>query len=242
MSRIRRGWRQQDLATACGLSRGTISRIERGHLQELSIASVRRVCRELEIRVELLPRSRLGHGDRLTNARHAALAEFVVAWLGKLDGWTVRPEVSFAFYADRGIVDVVGWHLARSALLIVELKTEIVDVGELLGTLDRKRRVARQIAEQLGWRATQVGVCLLVADSMTNRRRVDSHAATLRAALPGDGRALRRWLREPVGDLRAMRFVSDARQGRVRSSFAAPRRIATRCRARDPARHGPIRA
>jgi len=235
MSRIRRGWRQQDLATACSLSRGTISRIERGHLQELSIGSVRRVCHELEIRVELLPRSRLGAGDRLANARHAALAEFVVAWLGKLDGWTVRPEVSFAFYADRGIVDVMGWHPARGAVLIIELKTEIVDVGELLGTLDRKRRVARQIAEQLGWRATQVGVCLLVADSMTNRRRVDSHAATLRAAFPSDGRTLRRWLREPVGDLRAMRFVSDARQGRVRSTFAAPRRIATRCRHRGTA-------
>jgi transcriptional regulator with XRE-family HTH domain len=241
MSRIRRGWRQQDLATACGLSRGTISRIERGHLQELSIGSLRRVSHELDIRVELLPRSRLGGADRLTNARHAALAEFVVAWLGKLDGWTVRPEVSFAFYADRGIVDVLGWHQIRGAVLIVELKTEMVDVGELLGTLDRKRRVARQIAGQLGWHATQVGVCLLVADSMTNRRRVESHGATLRAAFPGDGRNLRRWLGDPVGELRAMRFVSDARQGRIRSTFAAPRRIATRRRAGDAALHRPIR-
>jgi transcriptional regulator with XRE-family HTH domain len=241
MSRIRRGWRQDDLAAGCGLSRGTISRIERGHLQELSIGSLRRVCHCLDIRVELLPRSRLGDADRLTNARHAALAEFVVTWLAKLDGWTVRPEVSFAFYADRGIVDVLGWHPARAAVLIVELKTEIVDVGELLGTLDRKRRVARQIAEQLGWRATGVGVCLLIADSMTNRRRVDAHAATLRAALPGDGRTLRRWLGEPIGDLRAMRFVSDARQGRVRSTFAAPRRIATRNPSSHAASHRPIR-
>jgi hypothetical protein len=150
--------------------------------------------------------------------------------------------VSFAFYADRGIVDVIGWHPARGAVLIVELKTEIVDVGELLGTLDRKRRVAGKIAEQLGWRATWIGVCLLVADSMTNRRRVDSHVATLRAAFPGDGRTLRRWLREPIGDLRAMRFVSDARQGRIRSAFAAPRRIVTRCGAGDPALHRSTRA
>src|SRR5688500_12472656 len=81
MRRIRRGWRQQDLAAACGLSRGTISRIERGHLHELSIGSLRRVTQVLDISVELLPRSRLGDGNRLANARHAALAEFVVAWL-----------------------------------------------------------------------------------------------------------------------------------------------------------------
>ncbi len=226
--RIRRGWRQQDLADLAGVSRGTISRIERGKLDELSIGRVRAVCLALEIRAELMPRSRHAEVDRMASARHSALAEFVVNWLAGLEGWIVRPEVSFAFYADRGIVDVLAWHAKRRAILVIELKTEIIDVGELLGTLDRKRRVAARIAQDLGWRPDVVGVCLLVGESMTNRRRVQRHAATFQAALPQDGRAIRRWLREPVLDLRAMRFVSDGRPGNVRSAFSAPRRVLAR--------------
>lgn len=232
-ARIRRGWRQQDLADLAGVSRGTVSRIERGKLHELSIGRVRAVCQALEIRVEMLPRSRHADIDRMASAHHAALAEFVVGWLAGLEGWVVRPEVSFAFYADRGIVDVLAWHEKRAAILIIELKTEIIDVGELLGTLDRKRRVATRIAHELGWRADVVGACLLIGDSMTNRRRVDTHAATFRAALPQDGRALRGWLCHPTGDLRAMRFVPDARPGNVRSGFAAPRRVSTRSKQRS---------
>jgi transcriptional regulator with XRE-family HTH domain len=237
ISRLRREWRQQDLADRAGLSRGTVSRIERGVIHELVVGQIRAVCQALEIRLEMLPRSRLADLDRVASARHAALAEHVIAWLGGIGGWTVRPEVSFAFYADRGVVDVLAWHAARAAVLVIELKTEIVDVGELLGTLDRKRRVAPKVADSLGWQPRSVGVCLLIGDSMTNRRRVAERGATFRAALPQDGRDLRSWLRDPASELRSMRFVSDARPGSVRSTFAAPRRISTavsRSRSRRP--------
>ena len=39
----------------------------------------------------------------------------------------------------------------RRALLVIELKTAIVDVGELLGTFDRKVRNAGEVARRLGW-------------------------------------------------------------------------------------------
>jgi transcriptional regulator with XRE-family HTH domain len=232
VARLRRAWRQQDLADRAGVSRSTVSRIERGLVQELSIGQLRAVCQVLEIRVELLPKSRLAELERIVAARHAALGEHVVTWIGGMHGWIVRPEVSFAFYGDRGVVDVVAWHAAASAILVIELKTEIIDVAELLGTLDRKRRVASQIAEMFGWHPRSIGTCLLVGESMPNRRRVAEHSGTFRSALPADGRALRAWLRAPGGELRAMRFVSDARPGTVRSAFAAPRRVSTRFRGR----------
>jgi transcriptional regulator with XRE-family HTH domain len=227
-SRIRRGWRQSDLAAASGVSRGTVSRIERGAIHEIAFGMLTRVAAALDVRVELLTRSRGADLDRLLNQKHAALAEAVIALLRRIGGWVVRPEVSFSEWGERGIVDLLAWHERSSTVLVIELKTDIVDVGELLGTLDRKRRLGIRIAASAGWLATSVATCLIVAESMSNRRRVGAHAGTFRAALPDDGRRARAWLRDPGGDLRALLFVSNARPGSVRSSFATVRRVSSR--------------
>ena len=227
-ARIRRGWRQGDLAREAGVGATTISRIEIGHLDGIPVGTLRKVARPLEIRVELLPRSRAGDLDRVVSARHSALAEEVVAWFERLGGWTLRPEVSFSIYGERGIVDLLAWHERRAALLVIELKTEIVDVGELLGTLDRKRRLAREIVRDLKWVPATVSTALIVGDGMTNRRRVRAHAGTFSAALPDEGRTLRRWLLDPVGEVRALTFVSDNHQGNVRTGFTTVRRVRPR--------------
>jgi transcriptional regulator with XRE-family HTH domain len=227
-ARIRRGWRQRDLATRAGLSRGTVGRIELGRLEELTLGTIRRVARILEIGAELNPRTRGAALDRILAARHAALAEAVVAWFARIDGWVVRPEVSFSIWGERGVVDLLGWHAATATLLVIELKTAIVDVGDILATFDRKIRLARNIAVELGWQAASVAACLVIGDGMTNRRRIADHAATFRAAFPDDGRRLHGWLARPVGSVRALTFVSDARPGSLRSGFATPARVSTR--------------
>jgi transcriptional regulator with XRE-family HTH domain len=73
--RIRRRWRQRDLASRANVSQTMISRIERGHLGGIQLDVIRRVCAALEIRVELDARWRGGELDRLRNARHSALHE-----------------------------------------------------------------------------------------------------------------------------------------------------------------------
>src|SRR5262245_64576528 len=109
-ARIRRGWRQADVAIRAGCSDSVVSRIERGHLDEITVGSIRAVASVLEIRVELLPRSRAADLDRLVNAKHAALSEGVLGWLRRFPGWEFRPEQSFSIYGERGIIDLVGWH------------------------------------------------------------------------------------------------------------------------------------
>jgi transcriptional regulator with XRE-family HTH domain len=234
-ARVRRGWRQTDLAKGAGVGATTIARIEAGRVDGIPVGTLRKVAHSVEIRVELLPRSRAADLDRIVSARHSALAEEVVAWLRRLDGWVVRPEVSFSIYGERGIVDLVAWHQVRQALLTIELKTEIVDVGELLGTFDRKRRLAREIVRDLQWRPAIVSTALIVGDGMTNRRRIRAHAATFSAALPVDGRTFRRWLLDPVGEVRALLFVSDNHQGEVRTGFTTVRRVRSRSVAADTA-------
>src|SRR5205807_764098 len=89
--------------------------------------------------------------------------------------------------------------------LVIELKTEIVDVQELLGTLDRKARLGPQIVEDLGWKPRAVGRWVIVAESSTNRRRVAVHAQTVRAVLPVGHSEIVAWLREPRGPRAASR-------------------------------------
>jgi len=145
-ARLRRGLRQLDVAAAAGIAVAWVSRAEHGRLDDLPLSALRRQARVLEIRLELLPRTSGADLDRLINAGEVALAEEVIRRLRAVGGWIVRPEVSFAIYGERGVVDLLAWHAATATLLVIELKTAIVDVGELLATLDRKSRLARQVA------------------------------------------------------------------------------------------------
>ena len=223
--RSRRGWRQADLGACSGLSRSAISRMERGHLDTMSIRSVRLVAAALDVRVEVLARWRAGDLDRLVNARHSALHESVARFFRELAGWEVVAEVSFSVYGERGVIDLLAWHAPSRTLLIIELKTDIVDVQELIGTLDRKRRHAATIARERGWDPRRVACWVIVAEGRTNRRRVQAHASVLRLAFPQDGRQMNAWLRAPVDRMAALSFWSELRPGNVRGGLATRRRV-----------------
>jgi transcriptional regulator with XRE-family HTH domain len=226
-ARVRRRLRQSDVAAMAHVSTATVCRLERGHLESLSVGTVRRIAAVLDIRVDLTGRWRGGELDRLMNAGHSALHESVARHFESLREWVVRPEATFSVYGERGAIDVLCWHAARRALLVVELKTEIVDVNELLGTLDRKRRLAGAAAREFGWRPSSVSVWLVVAAGRTNRRRIRVHRAMLANALPDDASMVKRWLANPAGSLAALstwRVPGD--QAGPRSD--APRRIRPR--------------
>ena len=140
----------------------------------------------------MTPRWRGGELDRLLNARHSALHEDVATMFDRTPGWLMAPEVSFNVYGERGVIDVLAFHPATGSLLVVELKTEIVDVQELVGTMSRKVRLARRIALERGWHAGSVSGWIVVASSTTNRRRIVAHRTMLRAAFGSDGRTMRR--------------------------------------------------
>ncbi len=55
----------------------------------------------------------------------------------RLAEWLAQPEVSFAIYGERGVIDILAFHPRSRALLVIELKTGIVDVQALIGTVDR---------------------------------------------------------------------------------------------------------
>jgi len=223
-ARVRRRLRQCDVAMMAHVSTSTVCRLERGHLESLSVGTVRRIAAVLDVRVDLIGRSRGGELDRMLNARHSALHESVARHFESLREWVVRPEATFSVYGERGAIDLLCWHADRRALLVVELKTEIVDVNELLGTLDRKRRLAGAAAREFGWTPASVSTWLVVSASRTNRRRALVHRAMLANALPDDPSRVKRWLANPAGSLAALSTwrVPDDQEG---PRPHAPRRI-----------------
>ena len=111
--------------------------------------------------------------------------------------WIVRPEVSFNYYGDRGRIDLLAFHPPTATLLVVEIKTVIGDVQELLGTMDMKERLAGRVARSPGFRPRAVVSALVVAESTTNRRRLAEHA-NLFSRFGLRGRQAAAWLRSPV--------------------------------------------
>lgn len=208
--RRQRGWAQARLAAAAGVSAWAVYRIEGGHADAVLAGTLTRVVAALDgylsVRV-------LWHGeglDRLRDRRHAAVVERLIGLLRE-DGWIVEPEVSFNQFGDRGSIDVLAFHPASGALLVVEVKTVIPDVGGMLATLDRKARLAPGIATQRGWAVRAVSRLLVVPEASTARRRVADHVATFAAALPARNVEVRRWLRDPAGRLAGILFLSDPR-------------------------------
>lgn len=233
--RVRKGWRQQDLSMRAGVSRTLIGQIEHGRLASVPLGTIRRVAAALDARFNTVVRWQGGDLGRLINARHAAMHEAVARSFGSLDGWVAEPEVSFSIYGERGIIDILAWHPGRRILLVVELKTEFVDINELMGTVDRKRRLAAVIARERAWDPLIVATWVVVSDNRTNRRALTGHEAVLRAKFPVDGRMMRSWLRRPEGRCNALSFLPWVHDAGVRRDLAPVRRVnrpsAPRCRA-----------
>ena len=50
-----------------------------------------------------------------------------------LPDWVAVPEVTFSIYGERGAIDILAWHEPTRSLLVIELKTELVDIQETSG-------------------------------------------------------------------------------------------------------------
>jgi transcriptional regulator with XRE-family HTH domain len=223
--RIRKRLRQEDLADAAGVSRGVIVRIEHGRAAAVTVATLEKAAAPLGARV-VCRLSWNGEGlDRLLDAAHASVVEQVVRLLATA-GWLVATEVSFNVWGERGSIDVLAFHPTTRILLVIEVKSVVPDVQATLVTLDRKERLAREIARARGWDAVAVSRLLVIREDRTARRRIEAHAATFAHAFPDRAREIRAWLARPVPDrpLRGLWFLSNESQADAKQRVRVPRR------------------
>jgi DNA-binding XRE family transcriptional regulator len=216
--RRRRGWSQQRLAFEARVPRWVISSIETGRADQIPMwrlaAVVGAVGGYLSVRIQY-------HGDgldRLRDRRHADLVEAIVSRL-RMDGWQVATEVSFNEFGERGSIDVLAFDPATGALLVVEVKSVVPDIGGMLMTLDRKARLASRVAaRQLGWVSKTVSRLLVLPEDRTARRRVTQHEATFSVSFPARNVAVRRWLAAPEGPMAGLMFLPTAQDANTRQT------------------------
>lgn len=215
-----------------------ISNIERGRLESVSVGTILAVARALDIQVSLTARWHGGDLDRLVNSRHARLHESVaLLFASELPDWVLDPEVSFSIYGERGVIDILAWHPGHRALIVIELKTDIVDVNQLMGQMDQRRRLAREIVRERGWDPLTISTWVIVANGRTNRARLAAHRTVLRNAFPIDGRSMSGWLRRPVRAIDALSIWERGEHDAANVGLAARHRVTRRGagRATDPA-------
>lgn len=177
MLRIRRGWRLLDVAQRCGLSTATIGRTELGSIG--SVRVLRAHASALDVRAEWRLVGRGADLARVLDEEHAAMVEALAAAFIR-DRWRVEAEASYSEFGERGRIDLLACHPDERLLSVVEVKTELADLQDLLGGLSVKARLAPGVGRRLGWGASRVLTVLAVAATARNRSIVGAHPTLFR--------------------------------------------------------------
>jgi transcriptional regulator with XRE-family HTH domain len=209
--RLRGNLRQSDLAGKARVPREVISEVENGRLARATLDDLRLLAVTLGADLDVRLRWRGERLDRLLDEAHAATIAVTLERLATL-AWETAVEASFSIWGERGSIDILAWHPGSRTLLVIEVKSTIPDLQATLHDLDRKVRLAPEVASRFGWTPRAVGRLLVVAESPTSRGRVRRSRAVLDVALPIRGAAVRSWLREPRGPIAGIWFLSNAGQ------------------------------
>jgi transcriptional regulator with XRE-family HTH domain len=174
-ARRARRWSQRRLARAAGVSQSLVSAIERCALPDLPIATAVRVLRALDTPFDL----RLATPLAIRPVRDAAHARCVAYTARRLEGhgFLTETEVEIGGPGWTGSIDVLAYHAPSHILLVIDDKTEMLDLGALDRQLARYERAAWDAARALGWRPRSVtGVALVLATDANDRRMATERA------------------------------------------------------------------
>lgn len=184
------GWTQAELGDRVGQTQGWVSRVENGRIEDLTFASAERLLAALGARlIVTVDAPYLGDRRRQREPAHSRMAAYVGARLAR-SGWQVASEVEVGGDWSRGWIDVLAYHAATGMLLVIEIKTEIHDLGAIQRTLGWYEREAWQAARRLGWRPRCVVSGLLLLASEANDLRCTANRDVFDAGFAGRARDL----------------------------------------------------
>lgn len=224
--RLRAGIRQIDVARTAGVSQSLVSAVECGRLAAVPVRTLRRIFAAVGAGFDGQVIWRGPGIDRLLDARHASIVEASVLNL-RSRGWDPHVEVTYSIYGERGSIDVLGGRFDCRAVVVEEIKSDLVRVDDTVRKLDEKERlVGRQIAkDRFSWQPDLVGRILILPDTDRARRQVRANAVVLDAAFPHSGSAVRQWLRAPEGPLSGILFVAAASRGGIAARGIGVQRV-----------------
>jgi transcriptional regulator with XRE-family HTH domain len=190
---------QRQVATAVGVSRGYIANIEGGRANP-TLAIVDRLSRVLELDAELVLRRpaisptdglRGPTGQRdLVHARCSGYAERRLT----AAGWQVAREAEVVQGRAHGWIDLLALHPRTEALLVIEIKTRLDDLGLVERQVGWYGRSAADVARRLGWRPRRVVSWLLLLASDEVEWSIRNNREALGTSFPMRAREMLAWL------------------------------------------------
>lgn len=192
------GWSQRELSRRSGVPQTAISRFVRGRLDAIDLAQLAAIAVAFGARIAftvdapfLVDRAR--QRDRV----HATCVAYVARRL-RAAGWVVETEVEIAGRYGPGWIDILAFHPPSRRLLVIEIKTEIADLGRIQRTLGWYVHASTAAVHRLGWRPGATTAALIVLATRATDGRLRENRDLVRIAFPGHARDLRRLIEDPA--------------------------------------------
>jgi transcriptional regulator with XRE-family HTH domain len=178
------GWTQEELGRRAGVSQSLVSLVENARMRDLTLATASRLLEAMGARMTIGVSTPFVADRHLQqDAAHARCSAYIAHRLRR-DGWETAGEIEVGGDRSRGWIDLLAYHPIFHLLLVIEIKTEIRDLGAIERSLGWYEREGWTAARRLGWRPRQVIGCLLLLAIGANDRRVRENSATFRVGFP----------------------------------------------------------
>jgi len=189
------GWTQGELAARAGVSRGLIASVETARVN-VSVDAASAILDALGVRYELVGSAAfLADRRRQREPAHSHCSAYTARRL-ESEGWRIAREVEIVHGSSHGWIDVVAFDPASGVVLVIEIKSELEDLGRIERTLGWYERSAWAPARRMGWRPRSVASVLLVLATDANERRLQENRGVLESAFPVRAPALLAGLRD----------------------------------------------
>lgn len=178
------GWSQRELGKRAAMSQSMVCAVERGARRDLTFSTATALLNAMGARLVVeVAAPYLGDRERQRDPAHARLAAYVRARLWQA-GWQTRSELEVGSDRSRGWIDLMAFHPVSGVMLVIELKTEIHDLGQIERSLGWYEREAWAAARRFGWRPTREIGCLLLLATEANELRAASNRAATTVGFP----------------------------------------------------------
>jgi transcriptional regulator with XRE-family HTH domain len=203
-------WTQADLGERAGFSQSFVSLVEHMCISDLTFESATRLLEAMGARLTVAVSAPfLADRELQRDPAHARCSTYVTARL-KRDGWLTATEVEVGGDRSRGWIDILAYRPDHRLLLVIEIKTEIRDLGAIERTLGWYEREAWRAARRLSWRPSKVVGCLILLATEMNEARIGDNQAAFSAGFPIRATELRRIMANeapPPHVVRAMALI-----------------------------------
>jgi transcriptional regulator with XRE-family HTH domain len=179
------GWSQAELARRARVSTGSVAMLETAAVNA-TLEMVGRVLEPLGIVLDLRFRVPFTEGRQRDRA-HALCVAYVQRRLERA-GWLVVREVEIGANGARGWIDLLAMSPDGRHLLVIEVKTVLLDLGQIERTVGWYQRQALAAARRLGWRPTTTSAWLLVLMTESNEATIRDNRQALAQSFPARAR------------------------------------------------------